>query len=102
MHLRGDQLASFRSGETQVHCHQHAVLGWDADRRLREGAGPVEFLTDPAVPPIPPHASWDQLEKALKSVVRGDSDRVDVIKEGVKSKIQEFLPGTKHRRDDEG
>jgi Fe-S oxidoreductase len=23
----------------QVHCHQHAVLGWDADRRLLEAAG---------------------------------------------------------------
>jgi pyruvate dehydrogenase (quinone) len=53
----------------------------------------VEFLTDPAVPPIPPHATWDQLEKALESIVRGDSDRIDVIKEGVKSKVQEFLPG---------
>lgn len=63
----------------------------------------VEFLTDPAVPPVPPHASWDQIEKALESIVRGDSDRVDVIKEGLKSKIQEFLPGTKRRpRDTEG
>jgi Fe-S oxidoreductase len=24
---------------TQVHCHQHAVLGWDADRSLLERAG---------------------------------------------------------------
>jgi pyruvate dehydrogenase (quinone) len=55
----------------------------------------VEFVTDPAVPPIPPHATWDQLEKALASIVRGDSDRVGVIKEGVKAKLQEFLPGTK-------
>jgi pyruvate dehydrogenase (quinone) len=55
----------------------------------------VEFITDPAVPPIPPHATWDQIEKALESIVRGDSDRVGMIKEGVKSKIQEFLPGTK-------
>jgi pyruvate dehydrogenase (quinone) len=55
----------------------------------------VEFRTDPAVPPIPPHASWDQIEKALESIVRGDSDRLNVIKEGVKSKVQEFLPGTK-------
>jgi pyruvate dehydrogenase (quinone) len=55
----------------------------------------VEFLTDPAVPPIPPHATWDQLEKALQSIVRGDSDRIDVIKEGVKTKVQEFLPGGK-------
>jgi pyruvate dehydrogenase (quinone) len=31
--------------------------------------------------------------KAAESVVRGDSDRVNVIKEGVKSKLQEVLPG---------
>ncbi|GAA1564522.1 thiamine pyrophosphate-requiring protein [Kribbella hippodromi] len=55
----------------------------------------VEFRTDPAVPPIPPHATWDQIEKALESIVRGDSDRTAMIKEGVKSKVQEFLPGGK-------
>jgi hypothetical protein len=38
-------------------------------------------------------ATWEQVEKALESIVRGDSDRVDIIKEGVKSKVQEFLPG---------
>jgi pyruvate dehydrogenase (quinone) len=53
----------------------------------------VEFVTDPAVPPIPPHATWDQMEKALESIVRGDADRVDVVKEGIKAKVQEFLPG---------
>jgi len=55
----------------------------------------VEFRTDPAVPPIPPHASWDQIEKALESIVRGDTDRASMIKQGLKSKAQEFLPGTK-------
>src|SRR4051812_23096773 len=59
----------------------------------------VEFRTDPSVPPIPPHASWDQIEKALESIVRGDSDRMGVIKEGVKSKVQEFLPGSKDEPD---
>jgi pyruvate dehydrogenase (quinone) len=53
----------------------------------------VEFVTDPSVPPIPPHATWDQMEKALESIVRGDADRWDVVKEGVKAKVQEFLPG---------
>jgi len=53
----------------------------------------LEFMTDPAVPPIPPHATWDQMEKSLESILRGDPDRADVIKQGVKSKIQEFLPG---------
>ncbi|HVY10095.1 MAG TPA: thiamine pyrophosphate-requiring protein [Mycobacteriales bacterium] len=53
----------------------------------------LEFITDPAVPPIPPHATLDQIENMIAAVVRGDSDRWDVIKEGVKVKAQEFLPG---------
>ena len=53
----------------------------------------VEFVTDPAVPPIPPHASWDQIEKAAESLVKGDPDRWHVISEGVRSKMQEMLPG---------
>jgi pyruvate dehydrogenase (quinone) len=52
----------------------------------------VVFRTDPAVPPIPPYATWDQIVKAAESVLRDDSDRVDVIKEGVKSKLAELLP----------
>ena len=59
----------------------------------------VEFVTDASVPPIPPHASWDQIEKMAESVVRGDSDRWDVLKEGVRSKVQEMLPGTKDHPD---
>jgi pyruvate dehydrogenase (quinone) len=54
----------------------------------------LEFITDPAVPPIPPHATLDQIENMISAVVRGDSDRWDVIKEGVKLKAQEFLPGS--------
>jgi pyruvate dehydrogenase (quinone) len=53
----------------------------------------IEFLTDPAVPPIPPHATWDQIEKAVESIVRDDADRFDVITQGVRSKVAEFLPG---------
>ena len=30
---------AYRSAVVQVHCHQHAVLGWDADRSLLESAG---------------------------------------------------------------
>ncbi|GAA0589424.1 thiamine pyrophosphate-requiring protein [Streptomyces crystallinus] len=57
----------------------------------------VEFLTDPAVPPIPPHASLDQIEAAAASIVKGDSDRVGMIRQGLKAKVQEMLPGGKHR-----
>jgi pyruvate dehydrogenase (quinone) len=53
----------------------------------------LEFITDPAVPPIPPHATLEQIENMISAVVRGDSDRWDLIKEGVKLKAQEYLPG---------
>jgi pyruvate dehydrogenase (quinone) len=56
----------------------------------------LEFVTDPAVPPIPPHATLEQIENMVSAVVRGDSDRWDLIKEGVKLKAQEFLPGKKN------
>ncbi len=53
----------------------------------------VEFITDPAVPPIPPHATWAQMESTAEALLKGDPDRWNVIKQGVKSKVAEFLPG---------
>jgi pyruvate dehydrogenase (quinone) len=53
----------------------------------------VEFITDPAVPPIPPHATWDQIVKATESILHGDPDRSGMVTQGIKSKVQEFLPG---------
>lgn len=66
--------------------------GW---RTALEADGPalVEFLTDPAVPPIPPHASWEQMEATAASILKGDADRGSMIKQGLKAKVQEFLPG---------
>ncbi|WP_181797484.1 thiamine pyrophosphate-requiring protein [Streptomyces sp. WELS2] len=58
-----------------------------------DGPAVLEFLTDPAVPPIPPHASWDQMEATAASILKGDADRGSVIKQGLKAKVQEFLPG---------
>ncbi|MFI9027858.1 thiamine pyrophosphate-requiring protein [Streptomyces sp. NPDC053560] len=62
----------------------------------------IDFRTDPAVPPIPPHASFDQIEAAATAVLKGDSDRADVIKQGLKAKVQEMLPGKRHREDRPG
>ncbi|MFV0132383.1 thiamine pyrophosphate-requiring protein [Streptomyces sp. HMX87] len=62
----------------------------------------IDFRTDPAVPPIPPHAELDQIEAAAAAVLRGDSDRGSMIKQGLKAKLQEALPGTRHRKDRPG
>ncbi|MGA4838688.1 thiamine pyrophosphate-requiring protein [Streptomyces sp. G45] len=66
--------------------------GW---RAALDAPGPavVEFRTDPAVPPIPPHATWDQLEATAAALLKGDADRGSVVKQGLKAKVQEFMSG---------
>jgi pyruvate dehydrogenase (quinone) len=59
----------------------------------------LDFVTDPAVPPIPPHATLDQIEAAATSVLKGDSDRAAMVRQGFKAKVQEFLPGHRHRNE---
>jgi pyruvate dehydrogenase (quinone) len=53
----------------------------------------LDVHTDPNIPPIPPHATFEQVKDAALSLIKGDSDRWGVIKEGLKTKAQEFLPG---------
>jgi pyruvate dehydrogenase (quinone) len=52
----------------------------------------LDVRTDPNVPPIPPHATFEQAKDAATALLKGDEDRWGVIREGVKTKIQEFLP----------
>jgi pyruvate dehydrogenase (quinone) len=66
--------------------------GWRAGLEA-DGPAVIEFLTDPAVPPIPPHATWDQMEATAASILKGDADRGGMIRQGFKAKVQEFLPG---------
>ncbi|MFI6931315.1 thiamine pyrophosphate-requiring protein [Streptomyces sp. NPDC050287] len=66
--------------------------GWRAGLEA-DGPAVIEFLTDPAVPPIPPHATWEQMEATAASILKGDADRGSVVRQGFKAKVQEFLPG---------
>jgi pyruvate dehydrogenase (quinone) len=52
----------------------------------------LDVRVDPSIPPIPPHATFEQAKDAAKSILKGDEDRRSVILEGVKTKVQEFLP----------
>ncbi|MFE5394608.1 thiamine pyrophosphate-requiring protein [Streptomyces sp. NPDC056568] len=57
-----------------------------------DGPAVLEFLTDPAVPPVPPHATWEQMESTAAAILKGDADRGSMVKQGFKAKVQEFLP----------
>ena len=52
-----------------------------------------EAVTDPEVPPLPPHITLEQA-KALASALRsGDPNAGQIVKQSFKQKAQEFLPG---------
>lgn len=75
---------------------EEVEAGW-RDALAADGPVVIEFLTDPAVPPIPPHAGWEQMEATAASILKGDADRGSMIKQGLKAKVQEFLPGREKR-----
>ncbi|UGT44783.1 thiamine pyrophosphate-requiring protein [Nocardia yamanashiensis] len=52
----------------------------------------LDFHTDPEVPPIPPHATWDQLKAVTEAVLRGDPGGWHLVAQGVKTKAQEMFP----------
>jgi pyruvate dehydrogenase (quinone) len=52
----------------------------------------LDVRCDPNVPPVPPHATFEQMKGAASALWQGDEDRWGVLKQGVKTKLQEFLP----------
>ena len=63
------------------------------ERALSAGRPAVlDVRTDPNMPPIPPHATFEQLKDSAMAMLKGDEDRRGVIIEGVKAKAQEMLP----------
>jgi len=52
----------------------------------------LEAVTDPNVPPLPPHINFQQAKDFLKSIVKGDVDRWEMIKQTYKDVIDEYFP----------
>ncbi len=58
----------------------------------------LDVRCDPNVPPIPPHATFEQVKAMAGAVWHGDEDTWGFVKQGLKQKVQEYLPGTKRDR----
>jgi pyruvate dehydrogenase (quinone) len=52
----------------------------------------VEAVTDPNIPPIPPHISFKNAKAFMSTLWQGDPDTFDIIKNSAKEIIGEFLP----------
>ncbi|WP_434616935.1 thiamine pyrophosphate-requiring protein [Arthrobacter sp. A5] len=69
-----------------------AVAGAWAKALAADRPTVLDFHVDPDVPPIPPHATFAEAKASAKAMLSGDPDAWGIVKEGVKTKLQEFLP----------
>ena len=53
----------------------------------------LEAITDPAVPPLPPHITFEQATHFAQSVLRGDSDRRAMVTASLKQMVGGLVPG---------
>jgi pyruvate dehydrogenase (quinone) len=52
----------------------------------------LEAVTDPNVPPLPPHISWEQAKSFASSIWAGDADALGFITQTVKDAAAPYLP----------
>lgn len=52
----------------------------------------LDVRTDPEVPPIPPHATFDEMKSMSEAILKGDPNGWHAIAELAKNKAAELLP----------
>ena len=50
----------------------------------------IEAITDPEVPPLPPHIRFEQAQK-MAHALPGDPARGRIMREALKGKVDEFI-----------
>ncbi|MDQ2971634.1 MAG: thiamine pyrophosphate-requiring protein [Pseudomonadota bacterium] len=57
----------------------------------------IEAITDPEVPPLPPHITFKQAVAFSESMLKGDSGTAGMIKESAREMLATFFPGGKDK-----
>jgi pyruvate dehydrogenase (quinone) len=52
----------------------------------------LEAVTDPSVPPLPPHITVKQATQFMRSIVKGDPDAGDMIRRSFRDLVENYLP----------
>ena len=52
----------------------------------------IEAMTDPNVPPLPPHISFEQARNFTRSIIKGDPDALNIIKRSTEGMARRFKP----------
>jgi pyruvate dehydrogenase (quinone) len=68
---------------------------WDHALAATQSTRPtvLDIRCDPEVPPIPPHATFEQMKATAESLLKGDPSAWHLMVQGAKTKAQEFLSG---------
>jgi pyruvate dehydrogenase (quinone) len=53
----------------------------------------LDVHCNPNVPPIPPHATTEQVRSMVSALAGGDADRWEVLWLGARTKLRDYLPG---------
>jgi pyruvate dehydrogenase (quinone) len=53
----------------------------------------LEVLTDPEVPPLPPHITLEEARNFMRSIIAGDPDAKRMIRQSFRQKLAELMPG---------
>ncbi len=51
----------------------------------------LEVKTDPEVPPLPPHITFEQAKKMAQAMAKGDPEAIGVMEKSFRGKLTEFL-----------
>jgi pyruvate dehydrogenase (quinone) len=79
-------------GLTGIRVDSPDEVGSAWDEALNAGRPAVlEAVTDPEVPPLPPHIRFEQANKLSRALLAGDPATKEIVKESVKGKLAEFL-----------
>jgi pyruvate dehydrogenase (quinone) len=52
----------------------------------------IDAVVDPEVPPLPPHVEFEQAKGLLSAILKGDPASGEIVRQGFKGKLQEFVP----------
>jgi pyruvate dehydrogenase (quinone) len=76
----------------RVDSPERVGLAWD-EALASDRPVVYEAVTDPEVPPLPPHITIEQAKALTSALLKGDPASGEIIRQSFKQKVEEFLPG---------
>jgi pyruvate dehydrogenase (quinone) len=56
----------------------------------------IDAVTDPNIPPLPPHITWKQAQAMMSSMLKGDPDLGAVVRKSFRGVMREFVHPHRH------